>query len=91
MYEAAKAPSKIKYTQVLVDEISKILPKLKQDYNSAEKVHLKHGTASCVGDPEILAIARKIDKNYEAADGTVYWFGRLCPKIDKDKDKDKDK
>ena len=92
MFELAQAPNKIKYTTALTDEITKLLPKLKSDYNSVEKIHLKAGTESCIPDPEILAIARKIDKNYTGVDNIVYWFGRLCPKSEKaDKDKDKDK
>ena len=92
MYAQAQTPNKVKYTVALVDEIGKLLPKLKSDYNSVEKIHLAAGTKSCIPDPEILATARKIDKNYEGVDNINYWFGRLCPKTEKaDKDKDKDK
>lgn len=85
MVEVAQTPNRLKYTAALTDEITKALPKLKSDYNSVEKIHLKSGSSTCIPDPEILAIARKIDKNYVTITDIMYWFGRLCPKVDKDR------
>jgi hypothetical protein len=58
MFEVAQDPSRIKYTETLRNEITKTLPRLKQDYTAVEKIHLKSGSSTCIPDPEILAPAR---------------------------------
>ena len=77
MFERAKQPERAKYTEILRADITKLLPKLKSDHNAVEKLHLTPDEA--IPDPELLATARKLDKNFEIITEITMWYKRLCP------------
>jgi hypothetical protein len=80
-FEIASDPKKARHTETIRSDITKLLPKLKISYNSVEKIHLKAATSDAVSDPEVLAVARKLDKEYASLSEIQYWFGRMCPKV----------
>ena len=77
MFERAKQPERAKYTEILRADITKLLPKLKSDHNAVEKLHLTQDET--IPDPELLATARKLDKNFEIITEIIMWYKRLCP------------
>ena len=83
MFEMCSDPKRKKYTEPLMNDITKLLPKLKSDFTNLEKIHLRSATDNPVPDSEILAIARKMDKNYEEVSQITEWFGRMVPKTKK--------
>ena len=84
MFEVAQQPGKAKYTEIIRSDITKLIPKLKADYNAVEKLHLSAAGEDSIPDPEILATSRKLDKNFEQINEITLWFRRMCPK-DKDR------
>ena len=83
MFEMCSDPKRKKYTEPLMNDITKLLPKLKSDFTNLEKIHLRSATDNPAPDSEILAIARKMDKNYEEVSQITEWFGRMVPKTKK--------
>ena len=83
MFEMCSDPKRKKYTEPLMNDITKLLPKLKSDFTNLEKIHLRSATDNPVPDSEILATARKMDKNYEEVSQITEWFGRMVPKTKK--------
>ena len=83
MFEMCSDPKRKKYTEPLMNDITKLLPKLKSDFTNLEKIHLRSATDNPVPDSEILATARKMDKNYEEVGQITEWFGRMVPKTKK--------
>ena len=77
MFERAKQPERAKYTEILRADITKLLPKLKSDHDAVEKLHLTPDET--IPDPELLATARKLDKNFEIITEITMWYKRLCP------------
>ena len=84
MFEVAQQPGKAKYTEIIRSDITKLIPKLKADFNAVEKLHLSAAGEDSIPDPEILATSRKLDKNFEQINEITLWFRRMCPK-DKDR------
>ena len=85
MFEISSQPSKAKYTETIRTDITKLLPKLKADYTAVEKLHLSQSKSddAAIPDPEVLATARKLDKNFLQISEITTWFRRMCPKDNK--------
>jgi len=85
MFEISSQPSKAKYTEIIRTDITKLLPKLKADYTAVEKLHLSQAKSEdeAIPDPEVLATARKLDKNFLQISEITTWFRRMCPKDNK--------
>lgn len=83
MFEMCSDPKRKKYTEPLMNDITKLLPKLKTDFTNLEKIHTRSATDTPVPDGEVLATARKIDKNYEEVAQITEWFARMVPKTKK--------
>ncbi len=69
-----------KYTEPLHGDITKLLPKLKADFVNVERVLLSLNRSKPTPDTDILACARKVDKNIEQMNELTDWFIKLCPK-----------
>ena len=59
---------------------------MKTDFTNVEKIHLSSTKSMPTADPEILACARKLDKNFVDLNELTDWFSKLCPKKQADKD-----
>lgn len=87
IFEVASDKSKSKYLGPLKTDVEKLIPKFKSTFNSVEKIHLKCSSedADPVPDPEILAVARKMDAIYSEFSVVVEWFSRMAPAAKKAK------
>eukprot|EP00959_Pyramimonas_sp_CCMP1952_P144581 3026050-Pyramimonas_sp.AAC.1 len=81
IFEVASDKSKSKYLGPLKTDVEKLIPRFKSTFNSVEKIHLKSSSedADPVPDPEILAVARKLDAIYSEFNVVVEWFSRMAP------------
>ena len=66
-----------KYTERLNEDLGKILPKFKKNYQSIEKLTVDGGSES---DAVYLALASTLDADYEKFNEYANWYARLYPK-----------
>jgi hypothetical protein len=77
MIAVTNMPENVKHSEVVRTDLSKLLPKLKTDFNNVEKVFVAKNDAP-IEDPQVLAIARKVDANFEFYSDAADWYNRIC-------------
>ena len=78
MIQITNQPDHVKHSEVVRTDLSKLLPKFKTDFTNVEKVFLAKSNGAPCDDPQVLAIARKIDANYELYNDASDWYTRIC-------------
>ena len=78
MYDIANDPENLRYSEPIRNDIAKLIPKFKQDFENIEKVVLASNKNEEVQDTQILAAARKADANFEIFNNTLEWYNKIC-------------